>query len=487
MDLLDNRHFGRQGNPWVELWPTLLRYRLAILVVFLATVASAYVVVEFVLWERYESRANLLLKLGRENAEVPSTVQNSALFTSGIREQEVKSITFMLTSRDVVGQVVDRVGVQAFKFDPAPPQTVWQYVKYGAKVTARWVKARFSSLLILMNLKKELDDREKAILAVDSSLDVAAEKDSDVIAVRVGLPSPDLAVQVNQALLDIFFEKYVRLHRSEESLEFFEAQTTQLKGVLEGLEKKREQLRSTSGISAAKEQRTLLLARRSEAAHQIDQNEADKLALVQQQRVMRERLSALPEQLERSSVSTPGSQYRRSQASSVTSETNPVRETFRRSVEEIDAKIAGLDAGTAKQREIARSIDRDVARLDAAEDQLDAINRERTMAEASYLTYSKRREEARIREALDDRHVANIVLMSPPSRPAEPVAPKKLLIMGIALVVGMLLGVGLALLLEYFRDTVDSPRDLASLDGMMLLGTFEPEAGPGEPRPASPA
>jgi uncharacterized protein involved in exopolysaccharide biosynthesis len=163
-----------------------------------------------------------------------------------------------------------------------------------------------------------------------------------------------------------------------------------------------------------------------------------------------------------------------------------VRETFRRSVEEIDAKVAGLDASTAKQRDIARSIDRDLARLDAAEDQLDALNRERQLAETSYLTYSKRREEARIREALDDRRVANIVLMSPPSRPVEPAAPKKLLIMGIALALGLILGAGLALLLEYFRETVDTPRDLAGVDGMPLLGTFDTDveaavrpAGPG--------
>ena len=478
LDLMDEQPRGRAGNPWLDLWPTLVKHRLAILVVFVLTVASAYVVVEFVLWERYESRSNLLLKLGRENAEVPSTVQNSALFTSGIREQEVKSITYMLTSRDVVAQVVDRVGVERFQFDPKKPETIWQHVKYYAKVTARWFKDQVGAFLILVNLKKDLSPRDKAILAVEGALNVAAEKETDVIGVRVGLPSPDLSVRVNQALLDVFFEKYVDLHRSDESFEFFDRQTAAMREKLQSLDERRDRLRAESGLSAAKEQRTLLLQRRSEAARQIDQNDADKRALQEQQRVMRERLAALPEQLERSAVSTPGSQYRRSQQGNVTSEANPVRETFRRNVEEIAAKIAGLDAGTAKQREIARNIDEQVARLDRAEDQLETLNRERTLAEQSYLTYSKRREEARIREALDQRRVANVVLMSPPSTPMEPASPKKLLIMAIALGLGLVLGVGLALLLEYLRESVDSPRDLAGIEGMPLLGTFrvDPEA-----------
>jgi uncharacterized protein involved in exopolysaccharide biosynthesis len=162
-----------------------------------------------------------------------------------------------------------------------------------------------------------------------------------------------------------------------------------------------------------------------------------------------------------------------SQVGSVTSELNPLTEGFRRSIEEIDAKIAGLDASSRKQRRIVTEIQAELASLDKGEDRLEVLSRERKMAEANYLTYSKRREEARIREELDRQRVANVVLMSPPSQPIEPVAPKKVLIMAIALGVGLFLGIGFALLLDYLRDTVDTPRDLAEVEGMTFLGTFD--------------
>jgi len=478
VDLLGEERFARRNAAWRDLLPTIRRYRWPVAIVFLLTVASAYAVVEFVLWERYDSRAQLLVKLGRENAEVPSTVQNSALFTSGIREQELKSIVHMLTARDVAEEVVDRLGVDTFKFDPAPPKTFIQHVKYYVKMTARWAKAQVNSLLVLVNLKKALTDRDKAILAVEGALVVGVEKDSDVIGVRAGLPGPDLAVLVNRTVLDIFFERYVRLHKGNDSLQFFEAQTEELRKALDALDEKRDRIRAGFGLSSAAEQRTLLLQRRNEAARLVDQSEGEKRALAEQQKVMQARIDALPEAQERSSVATPASPYRRSQTGSVTSELNPVREGFRRSIEEAGARIAGLDASIDKQRQVIRTLNAELARLDRGEDELNALERERKMAEANYLTYSKRREEARIRDELSQQHVANVVLMSPPSRPFEPSAPRKLLIMGIALAAGLMLGVGFALLLEYLRDSVDSARDLADLDGGAFLGSLPAAGGP---------
>lgn len=482
MDLLGEERFARRNAAWRDLLPALRRYRWAIAIVFALTVVSAYVTVEFVLWERYESRAHLLVKLGRENAEVPSTVQNSALFTSGIREQELKSIVHVLTSRDVADEVVNRVGVEAFMFNPAEPKTFFQTVKYHVKMTARWVKARYNDFLILINLKKALSDRDKAILAVEGALNVAVEKESDVIAVRVGTPGPDLSVQVNNALIDIFFDKYMRLHKSNESLQFFDQQTEELREKLKALDLQRDGIREGFGLSSATEQRTLLLQRRNEAARLADQAEGEKRTLLEQQRVMQGRVDSLPQAQESSSVVTPASPYRRSQVGSVTSELNPVRESFRRSIEETKARMAGLDATIAKQRQVIATLQSEIQRLDKGEDELETLNRERKMAEANYLTYSKRREEARIREALDKQQVANVILMSPPSRPMEPVAPRKLLIMAIALGAGLLLGVGLALLLEYLRDSVDTPRDLADIEGAAFLGTYTapPSAGAGK-------
>jgi len=67
--------------------------------------------------------------------------------------------------------------------------------------------------------------------------------------------------------------------------------------------------------------------------------------------------------------------------------------------------------------------------------------------------------------------VANVTLLSPPVVPIEPVSPRKLLIMVLSLPVGLLLGVALALFVEYVGQAVSTPRDLAGIEGVAYLGT----------------
>jgi capsular polysaccharide biosynthesis protein len=55
--------------------------------------------------------------------------------------------------------------------------------------------------------------------------------------------------------------------------------------------------------------------------------------------------------------------------------------------------------------------------------------------------------------------------------PIEPVYPRKLLIMGIVLPFGLILGISLALLLEYVSDRIETERDINSIEGMNFLGT----------------
>jgi len=52
----------------------------------------------------------------------------------------------------------------------------------------------------------------------------------------------------------------------------------------------------------------------------------------------------------------------------------------------------------------------------------------------------------------------------------EPVHPRKLLIMGIALPLGIVLGLALSLLQEYFDDTVRGRRDVIEIEGLNYLG-----------------
>jgi|GEM_PF-5686966 len=110
--------------------------------------------------------------------------------------------------------------------------------------------------------------------------------------------------------------------------------------------------------------------------------------------------------------------------------------------------------------------------LDKGADKLLQLERERSLAETNYLAYAKRGEEAEVSEKMDLRRVSNIAILAPPVMPIKPVAPKKMLIMGLSLPVGLLIALGIVLLREYLNDRVRTARDLRALGGLEYLGRF---------------
>jgi capsular polysaccharide biosynthesis protein len=93
------------------------------------------------------------------------------------------------------------------------------------------------------------------------------------------------------------------------------------------------------------------------------------------------------------------------------------------------------------------------------------------------MNYATRMEQARISDELDSRRIANVSILSAPSTPIEPIYPRKIALMLIALGVGLMLATGLALLIEYFNDIIRSAADLEGFEGIPVLGSVKIAAG----------
>jgi uncharacterized protein involved in exopolysaccharide biosynthesis len=105
------------------------------------------------------------------------------------------------------------------------------------------------------------------------------------------------------------------------------------------------------------------------------------------------------------------------------------------------------------------------------------LERDRVLVTQNYQTYAKRREEARVSEALDLRRVSNIAILNAADRPIEPVYPRKVLILGLALPFGLLAGLAIALLLEYTNQTFRDERDLSGSDKALFMGLLRVHKG----------
>lgn len=478
--MLDTGNNDCQGNFLEDLWFAISSRRWLISMVALVTVFSVYVTLQL-LTERYEAKASLLVKLGRENAGLSPTVDKGGLISSGVRKEDINSEIQLISSRALAEAVVDRLGPDAFKFDPAPPKTTWETVKYQVKRSIRWVKSEFESFMVLLGIKRALSDREKAVNAVGDALKVDREKDSDVIGVSLRMPSPDFSTQVLNVVLQLYLDKHVEVRRDAKVREFFDAQLEDTRKRLHEIEQLRGSTKTRSGVSSLIEQRNLLLHRLSDLRQQIEGNERERNLLKAPQ------------------ASSTGSSAKASTPDGLTS--SPSFEMFKKRVTElrvkrgellqhylpdapvvqdIDQEISsietmqriGMDGLLGQLRAQAAAIENKLAGLNESERMLDTLERERVLATDIYLNYGKRREEARIAEELDFRRVSNIVVLEPPTKSLEPVYPRKFLIMTISIPFGLLLGLALALTLEYMDNRIRTKRDLDGLSGIVYLGNL---------------
>lgn len=509
--------FESHSLSWEDLQSFFARRWKLVLLAFLATCVGTYVALQL-MTERYESSASLMVKIGRENAEIPSTVQKSGLVTGGVNEQAVNSEIQILSSRSLAEAVVDKIGVAAFQARLVPPDSLLKLPKYYVKMAFRWAKKQGNEGLIVLNLKHRLTEREAAVTAVADSLHVQPEKNSQVISLHLELPDPELGKRVLNELVELYLIQHSRVYQNSDVNGFFDTQLMEKEHDLKELVARREQTRNQYGLSSVSEQRSLLLKQLSDIKTQMEMNRSEQAMLGKQRDLMSARLTKVPAELQSSKVQTqnPSIQSIRDRITSlqlehaklasrylphtgplvkneeeiaeltalltseqptllghVTSEPNPVRLSFSEGVEQDEIKIQGLEAKDIALLEPLGKIERRLKDLNVGEDQLHAIERQIELAEQSYNSYAKDLEESRISQQLDSRRIANVSVLSRPASSFEPVYPRKLLIMGVAMPFGLLLGLALGLVTEYMDDTIRSSRDFDALDGLHCLGSFQ--------------
>ncbi|MCR6666279.1 MAG: hypothetical protein NVV69_09760 [Methyloversatilis sp.] len=103
--------------------------------------------------------------------------------------------------------------------------------------------------------------------------------------------------------------------------------------------------------------------------------------------------------------------------------------------------------------------------------QLAELERQQSVNEQSYLAYRKKAEELRISDELNAQKISGVRVISEARPPVEPSSPRRLLILGIAVLVGLFLGIGYSAISEYFDDTFRGADDVKRILGTELMLT----------------
>ena len=501
-----------------ELGELTKKYWLLVLSIFFSGILAMWLSFPIFFTDLYESKTSLLVKIGRENADTPTTVQRGFVASQGVRVSDTNSEVEMLSSRALVEAAVDRLGPDAFKSVLLAPQTWTGYPKYIVKKAARAVKQMYKEFLILADLQKRLTPREEAILHVSDGVKVEPVRDSDILVLKVRTPSPKLSVEISEVLLDAYMQRRADARRMPAGSEFFAARMAGAVDHLTKAKHARAAVRARWELNSATEQRTQYLTQLSRIQSEITSNEAEVGKLNSQRELMLSRSHTLPDLVRKEQVdeSNPSIQSIKERVTSlkmeraklasryqpdsevmrkvdseiadlgaalraepatilntVTAEQNPSKRQFDVDIEDDAVQIAGLERRNQVLRGSQAALSTRLKDLNVGMDALAEADREYALAEQDYLNYAKLLETGRMSEALDLQRVTNVAVVAAPETPIGPVAPRKLFIMGIAMAVSLLLGLAVAALVETTEDRVFDERGVSEIEDVNYLGTVE--------------
>ncbi|HYW72261.1 MAG TPA: Wzz/FepE/Etk N-terminal domain-containing protein [Pyrinomonadaceae bacterium] len=478
-----------------ELATTLFR-RKWLLLAPLMLIAGASVALAIFLPDRYQSRMKILVKNSRADAVITPEANGGTNGTGEITESQINSEIALLTSKDLLEQVVIQSGL-----DKTTPSS------FG---------------------NEKLPPVERAAIQLEKDLEIEAAKKSAIIEVKYTGRSPEMTANVLQTLANLYLEKHLKLHSPPGAREFFQTQTNEYGEQLAQDEHNLADFQRRQDFVSLDQEKQLNLQRLGEVrARFLDAEGAvkdinDRIAKLQQQvESMPTRIStqnrALPNQysLERLSTMLLELRNRRTQlltklraddrlvkevdqqiadtssaleeAKKVnnveqTTDVNPVRQSLEAELAKARLELVGQKA---RRDDLARQMSDYQARLDRLDGATTTnadLQRQLKTSEDNYQLYTKKKEEARIADEMDQNKITNVALAEKPLPRRTPFSPNRRLILGLGLFLALLLSFTIVLIAEVVRDTVHTPRELELATELPVIATFQFQPALAAPR-----
>lgn len=153
-----------------------------------------------------------------------------------------------------------------------------------------------------------------------------------------------------------------------------------------------------------------------------------------------------------------------------------IQEVKTKMMSEVSSYIANLRAREAAVQDIIQKYEAQMKTFPQAEQELANLTRQAQVNAEVYAFLLKKREETQILEAST---ISNVRLIDSPLVPGVPIMPKKKQNFGVAVAVGLALGIGLASFIEYLDNTIRTLEEAERQVGLPLLGAIPEVPGKG--------
>lgn len=491
----------------VQNWRLIARLAAAIVsALFLALVIKGPV---------YETKAQLLVKLGRETSSAATYGEQRTVVQSK-RPEDVTSEIQILLSQHLLGTLVDEIGVEYF-FARPPAESVLQGIKYFISDVADALRNGRDWVLAKLGLRRELSRRDKVIAVLGESITAEVVNRSDVIELTMRTRDAGAGVEVLKRLIDLYIQSHIKAHTSSRVEEFFTVETESLQQQLKAAEAERAKLRTSTGLWSAGDQRRQLLEWQQQLAMEQAAIQTKAAALEAESGNLQRQASREPDEVRLQQVDRRNEvldklrgylsdlmakkaqlevrydpdnrqvrdlqleieQTQRAIAAeieflseSVTRGPNEQRRRLLGLVTEYRAQLDGLRAQDAKIALHLRKVATDLRELESREADQRRLDREIFRLERDWNLYAKNLGEARSGDQMDTARIANVTVITPPTASIYPVAPSlKIAALG-SLFLGLGIPIALVLLFRQLRPVASSHADVAQLIGAPVLAAL---------------
>ncbi|MEO8859339.1 MAG: chain length determinant protein EpsF [Burkholderiaceae bacterium] len=381
--------------------------------------------------------------------------------------------SYMATQIDIINsdRVAQRV-VKLLKMDESPViKQQWQEQTEGKGQLVVW----------LANL-------------LQKKLDVKPARESNVINISYTGTDPDFAAAVAnafaQSYLDVNLE--LKLAPARQYAVFFDEQTKQMRDKLEKAQQALSDYQQKNGIVSSDDRLDFEVAKLNETSSQLTaiqgqttdsqskrQNaKSDTVAEVMQSPViqgLKADIARLDAKLQESSVNLGKNhpQTLRTETELATLKAQLATET-RKITSSIETSY---EVGKQRERQLQGAVAAQKTRvlmLNKQRDDLNVLRHDIETAQRAYESLSQRATQTSVESQTSQ---TNLAVLNAASAPTSPSKPRILLNVLVAIFLGVLLGVGLALMLELANRRVRSVDDLAEALDLPVLGSIASAKG----------
>ena len=460
----------------------------AIVCVFL--LVGLAVVAILLIPDRYQSEMRILVKHDRADTLISASPGSDRALPPDITEQELNSEIELLQGPDLLAQVAE-----ALKLPDRLDDGSWNPVSRWSDSAVRRVRSGPASETTASEAKLA-----RAVQELRDNLKVEPVRRTWMISVSYTSPDPKLSKQVLETLSQLYLEKHLAVRRAPGTRQFFVDQATQSAKELEAIQGQLREFGERNGTVSAATEKDAALTKVADFESQVRQANAAvaeasaRLTSLQLERArtparhvasittgdaggftqeMQSKIVAMEmRRTELLQKYTP--QYRlivdlneqieqtraaleNARSSSLKQETTQENPTMRWLENEITRVRTEHSAMSARSKALQAALDRyraEAQTLNVADFGQSELLRAMKAAEDRYSLYQRKEEEARISDALDRTRISNVVIVQAATAPFEPMPRRSLMWMGLAMLLALVVGVGVAFVKDLLAASV---------------------------------